>query len=117
MLIMLFFPTRLTPMSNRISISGLSALSGIGLTWDDGRSFTLGSGSSAKRSSFCFGAWSGFGGSDRGTRTLARGTRAWGGKTEAWGGRGGGETVRVGDLAEFGDAVGNCFGGYIWRVR
>ena len=121
MLIMLFLPTltllsKLTSMSNKISISGLS---GIELTWDYGRSLTLGSNSSAKRTSVCFSTWSGFGGSGRstGTRTLVRGTRAWGGKTEAWGGGGGGETVLVGDLAEFGDAVGNCFGGYVWRVR
>ena len=119
MLIMLFLPTltllnRLTSMSNKIS---MSALSGIELTWDDGRSLALGSGSSAKRINLCFSAWSGFGGSGRGTRTFVRGTRARGGKTEAWGGGGGGETVLVGDLAESGDAVGNCFGGYVWRVR
>lgn len=115
MLIMLFLPTltllnRLTSTSNKISRSGLSALSGIELTWNDGRSLALGSGSSAKRSSVCFCAWSGFGGSGRGTRTLVRGTRAWGGKTEAWRGGGAGRTVLVCYLAEFGDAVGYCFG-------
>lgn len=121
MLIMLFLPTltllnRLTSTSNKISRSGLSVLSGIELIWNDGRSLAFGSGSSAKRSSVCFCAWSGFGGSGRGTRTLVRGTRAWGGKTEAWRGGSAGRTVLVCYLAEFGDAVGYCFGGYVCEV-